>query len=123
MNAKYTYEQAEQFANIIVHIVNERLPKLTSLERSPSKRPHRVYLDYLQNNEGQTLAAPYSIRPVKDASVSTPLHWDEVRKGLMPSQFTIMNMTRRIEQVGDLWKPVIGKGVDLEKVISTLSTT
>jgi len=117
MNAKYTYEQAEQFANILVHIVNERLPKLTSLERSPSKRPHRVYLDYLQNNEGQTLAAPYSIRPVKDASVSTPLHWDEVRKGLTPSQFTIGNMARRVEQVGDLWKPVLGKGIDIEKVI------
>jgi len=121
MNAKYTYEQAEQFANILVHIVNERLPTLTSLERSPSKRPHRVYLDYLQNNEGQTLAAPYSIRPVKDASVSAPLHWDEVRKGLTPSQFTIMNMARRIEQVGDLWKPVIGKGVDLEKIMNTFS--
>jgi len=117
MGAKYTYEQVKNFVHLIVIEINRRQPKLTSLERMPAKRRHRVYLDYLQNNEGQTLASAYSVRPTKDASVSAPLLWDEVKEGLKPSDFTIMNMSERLEKVGDLWKPVIGKGIDMQEIL------
>jgi bifunctional non-homologous end joining protein LigD len=117
MGAKYSYEQVKNFIHLLVIEVNHRQPKLTSLERMPAKRRHRVYLDYLQNNEGQTLAAAYSVRPTKDASVSTPLRWEEVKEGLKPSDFTIKNIDARIKKVGDLWKPVLGKGVDIQKVL------
>lgn len=87
----------------------------------PAKRPHKIYVDFLQNREGQTLAAPYSVRPTPDATVSTPLHWDEVQTGLKPTDFTIKNMPTRLKKVGDLWQPVIGRGIDLPKIIKKLS--
>jgi bifunctional non-homologous end joining protein LigD len=120
MGGKYTYEQVKDFIHLLVIRINQREPKITSLERMPAKRQHRVYLDYLQNNEGQTLAAPYSVRPTKDASVSTPLRWDEISDDLRPSDFTIKNMEARLKKVGDLWKPVLGKGIDMQKIIKRM---
>ncbi len=121
MQAVYTYEQAKNLAHLIVLEVNKRQPKLTSVERNPERRRHRIYLDYLQNREGQTLAAPYSVRPTPDASVSMPLDWSEVKKGLKPSDFTIQNTPARLQRTGDLWKPVMGKGINLVKVLRAIS--
>lgn len=120
--AKYTYEQVRQFAQLIASLVHDRTVKLTSLERDPKKRQHKIYLDYLQNRESQTLAAPYSVRPTKEASVSTPLHWDEVNSRLKPANFTIENLPDRLKQTGDLWGPVLGPGVDLKKTIKGLES-
>jgi bifunctional non-homologous end joining protein LigD len=120
LQAKYRYEQARNLAHLIVLEVNKRQPKLTSVERMPEKRKHKIYLDYLQNREGQTLAAPYSIRPTTDASVSMPLHWDEVTVGLQPSDFTIQNALTRLKRTGDLWKPVMGKGIDMGAILKRI---
>ena len=111
--AEYDYEQARMFAQVVAQIANQRLPDTTSVLRVPAKRPERVYLDYLQNRRGQTVAAPYSIRPRPGATVSTPLSWDEVRPGLSPTQFTIHNIGQRLEKVGDLFSPALGPGIDL----------
>jgi bifunctional non-homologous end joining protein LigD len=113
MHAKYEYEQAKNLAHLIALEVNRRQPKITSVERMPKKRPHKIYLDFLQNRPGQTLAAPYSLRPTPDATVSMPLEWHEVKAGLEPTDFTIKNAMRRLKRKGDIWKPVIGKGLDL----------
>jgi bifunctional non-homologous end joining protein LigD len=121
LGAKYSNEQAKDFVHLIVIEVNKRQPKLTSIERMPEKRRHKIYLDYLQNREGQTLAAPYSLRPTKDASVSTPLEWHEVNNKLKPSNFTMQNIPKRLKKTGDLWKPVLGKGVDLKKILAKMS--
>lgn len=120
MGAKYTYEQAKQFAHLIAILVNRKLPNITSLERHPAKRQKKVYLDYLQNNKGQTLAAPYSVRPKSGATVSTPLEWKEVKKGLSPQDFNIKNIFARIKKKGDLWKPVLGKGIDLKSTLKRM---
>lgn len=120
MQAKYTYEQAKNLAHLIVLEVNKRQPKLTSVERMPAKRKNKIYLDFLQNREGQTLAAPYSVRPTQDASVSAPLHWHEVTPQLKPGDFTIKNMPARIKKYGDLWAPVVGKGIDLAAVLKKI---
>ncbi len=122
LGAKYDYEAARSFAQIVATMVNKQLPETTSLLRSPSQRQHRVYLDYLQNSRGQTLAAPYSLRPAPGATVSTPLDWSEVRKGLNPARFTIKSVPRRVEKVGDLWAPVLGKGIDLEGCLERLQS-
>ena len=121
MAAQYSYEQAKNLAHLIVLEVNKRSPKITSVERMPEKRRHKIYLDYLQNREGQTLAAPYSLRPTPNATVSMPLHWDEVTSGLSPADFTIKNAARRIHRTGDLWKPVLGAGIDLAATLKRLS--
>lgn len=123
LQAKYTHEQAKNFAHLIALEVNKRQPKLTSVERMPEKRKHKIYLDFLQNREGQTLAAPYSVRPTPDATVSTPLRWEEVTSRLKPTDFTIKNMPVRLQKVGDLWKPVMQKGIDLAQVLKRIGAT
>ncbi|HEU0051468.1 MAG TPA: DNA ligase D, partial [Patescibacteria group bacterium] len=102
---QYTYEQVRLFAEILANKIHRLLPHTTSLARSPTERQKHVYLDYLQNRRGQTMAAPYAVRPRPGATVSTPLKWTEVRKGLDPRRFTLRNSLARVERVGDLWTP------------------
>ncbi|TCJ17809.1 DNA ligase D [Flaviaesturariibacter flavus] len=121
LGAQYSFDQSRQLAELVVTLVNRELPDLTSLERSPSKRPNRIYLDFMQNAETQTAAAPYSLRPKPGASVSTPLHWDEVKKGLTPQTWHMRNVYDRVRETGDLFKPVLGKGINLEKVLQKVA--
>jgi bifunctional non-homologous end joining protein LigD len=120
LGAKYDYDTVKIFAQLIAQKVNEKLPKTTTLNRPLDQRKNRIYVDYLQNRQGQTLAAPYSARPKPGATVSTPLEWEEVNENLSPSNFTIKNMLKRFEKKGDLWKPVLGKGIDIPKIIESL---
>jgi len=115
---KYTYEQSKEFARVIVKLVHQELPKITSIERSIKDRKGRMYLDFLQNRPHATIASPYSVRPKPGATVSTPLHWEEVKKGLKMSNFTIFNVLDRLKSEGDFFKPVMGKGIDLRKIVS-----
>jgi bifunctional non-homologous end joining protein LigD len=122
LGAKYNYEQSRQLAELIATLVHHELPAFTSLERSPEKRKTKIYIDYLQNRPIQTVCAPYSVRPKPGATVSAPLHWEEVKKGLKISQFTIHNMKERVKSNGDLFKGVLDAGIDLNKVLRSLST-
>jgi bifunctional non-homologous end joining protein LigD len=117
--AKYTYEQSKEFARIIATLVQIEIPNFSSIERIVKARKGKMYIDFLQNRPQATVAAPYSLRPKPGATVSTPLHWDEVKKGLKMSDFTIYNVLERIKSAGDIFKPVLGKGINLEKVIKT----
>lgn len=121
MGAKYDFDQVKDFAHILMKQVNEQLPEITTLERSLQKRnDKKIYLDYLQNRTGQTLASAYSLRPKEGASVSMPLEWDELKPGLKPTDFTIENTLERIKEKGDLFKPVLGKGIDMMKALELL---
>jgi bifunctional non-homologous end joining protein LigD len=122
LGAKYNYDQSKQLAELVVTLVNQELPDITSLERSPSKRKGRLYLDYLQNRQTQTAAAPYSLRPKPGVPVSTPVDWTELKKGLTPTTFNARNIFDRIKSEGDLFKPVLGKGINLEKVLGKLAS-
>jgi bifunctional non-homologous end joining protein LigD len=122
LGAKYSYEQSKQLAELVVNIVHTQMPGITSVERSPSKRKGLIYLDYLQNRETQTAAAPYSLRPKPGVPVSTPLDWSELKKGLMPTTYNARNIIDRLEVEGDLFKGVLGKGINLEKVLSKLAS-
>lgn len=121
LGAQYTNEQARQFTEIIARMIHRRIPTYTSVERDPRKRKGKVYLDFLQNRRGQTLAAPYSVRPVRGATISTPVEWKEVEEGIVPEQFTMKNVPDRLQEKGDIWKPVIGPGVDLISFLEKLS--
>jgi bifunctional non-homologous end joining protein LigD len=122
LGAQYDYDQSKQLAELIVNLAYNEMPSFTSLERSPAKRKNKIYLDYLQNRKIQTIAAPYSLRPKPGATASAPLHWDEVKKGLQISDYTIENMYSRANEVGDIFKPVLGKGINLKKVLGKIST-
>lgn len=118
LNAKYTYDQSQLFAKLIVSLVHQQIPDYTSLERMVSARKGKMYLDFLQNRPGATIAGPYSLRPKIGATVSMPLHWDEVKKGLEMKDFNIFNAIDRLKAEGDLFKGVLGKGIDLKKAIA-----
>jgi bifunctional non-homologous end joining protein LigD len=117
LNAKYSYDQSQLFGRMIVNIVHKQIPEYTSLERMVANRKGKMYLDFLQNRPGATIAGPYSLRPKPGATVSMPLHWDEVKPGLTMKHFTIHNSLERVKSEGDLFKGALGKGIDLEKVV------
>ncbi len=121
LGAKYTYEQVKKFAELIATMVHQKIPKICTLERSIIKRKGKVYVDYHQNNFGQTLASAYSVRARPGAPVSTPLQWKEVKKGLDPKKFTIKTVFRRLKKWGDLYAPVLGKGINLERILKNLT--
>ncbi|MFA7253234.1 MAG: non-homologous end-joining DNA ligase [Patescibacteria group bacterium] len=120
MQAKYSYEQVRQFAELLVGLVHQEVPEYTSLVRTVKERRGKVYLDWLQNSWGQTLAAPYCVRPKQGATVSTPLEWNEVQKGLSPGDFTIKNAMSRFKNKGDIFMGVLNSGVIIEEVLSKL---
>lgn len=117
LGAKYTYDECQLFGKLIATEVHNRLPSYTSITRLTKNRKGKLYVDYLQNRPKATLAAPYSLRPKPGATVSMPLYWEEVKKGLQMSHFNIANAVNRIRKEGDIFKPVIGKGIDMKKVL------
>ena len=76
-----------------------------------------MYVDYLQNIRGKTVAGVYSVRANEGATVSTPLTWDEVRPDLDPSDFTMDTVPARLAKVGDLWAKGMKKPNKLEKIV------
>jgi bifunctional non-homologous end joining protein LigD len=120
LGAKYSYDQSRMFAQLVVTKVHEQLSSFTSIERAPAKRKGKIYLDYLQNRSIQTMAAPYSVRPRPGATVSTPLHWEELKKGLTPQEFTMFNIFERLKKEGDLFAPILKKGINMEKALTAL---
>ncbi len=79
-----------------------------------------MYVDFLQNRPQATLAAPYSVRPKPGATVSMPLHWEEVKKGLKMTDFTLKNAIERMRSEGDIFKPVLGKGINMKDALKKL---
>ena len=121
LKSKYEYVTVRDFAHIIASLVQEQLPEITTLERSLSKRGPKIYIDYLQNSAGQTLASVYSVRPVPGASVSTPLEWKEVNHQLSPKQFTMQNIFQRLKKKVDLFLPVLKEANSIDKALKALT--
>lgn len=120
LHGKYDYDQSKQFAELICYYVHQRLPAFTSLERDPKKRPKKIYLDFLQNRFSQTIVAPYAVRPRPHALVSTPLKWEEVTKDLDPKEFNIKNISSRLKKIGDIFKPILGAGINIKTALMRL---
>jgi bifunctional non-homologous end joining protein LigD len=96
------------FAKALAVELASRHPRLLTAEYRLANRPRgRVLVDYNQNRWGSTLASIYSVRPRPLATVSTPVTWDEVRSGIRIEDFRLDNVRERIEEVGDLWKPLL----------------
>jgi bifunctional non-homologous end joining protein LigD len=97
-------------AKTIAQILANMHPKLLTSEYRVAKRPTKhVLVDYNQNRWGSTLSSIYSVRPTPRATVSTPVTWEEIKKGVDMQAFTIETVPSRLKKVGDLWKPVLGK--------------
>jgi bifunctional non-homologous end joining protein LigD len=98
-----TYDSGFLFAQIVATMVAGAHPKQATVERSIKARGRRIYVDYMQNVLGKTLASAYSARASEFAGVSTPLTWDEVEEGVSPRDFTIATFDQRIKDAGDRW--------------------
>jgi len=85
-------------------------PQLITAEYRVARRPHgRVLVDYNQNAWGRTLASVYSLRPTLNATVSTPVTWSEIEQGAATEDYRIDNVPGRLQEVGDLWAPLLAK--------------
>jgi bifunctional non-homologous end joining protein LigD len=105
-----TQKQVWGFAKEFSHAVASQMPELLTAVYKVSKRPKgRVLVDYNQNAWGRTLASIYSVRPTELATVSTPVNWQELEKGIKIEQFRISNVPARLRKLGDLWKPLLEK--------------
>ncbi len=115
--AQYTHDESRDFTKLLCYLVHEMLPDLTSMERQVDKRKGKIYLDFLQNRKGQTLAAPYCVRPKPGATVSAPLEWKEVKSGLNMHDFNLFTMKDRVREKGDLFQGVLGSGIDISAIL------
>jgi bifunctional non-homologous end joining protein LigD len=120
-----SYESGLLFCQIVATVISARHPKVATVERAVKARGRgTVYVDYLQNIQGKTLATAYSARASDFAGVSTPLRWEELDTRLDPRDFTIVTAPARFREVGDLWARLrTEKPADLEAVFRRYSRT
>lgn len=105
-----TQKQVWTFAKELSHAIASQAPKLVTAVYIVSKRPKgRVLVDYNQNAWGRTLASIYSVRPRPEATVSTPVTWAELERGVKMEDFTMKNVPARLKKVGDLWQALLDK--------------
>jgi bifunctional non-homologous end joining protein LigD len=107
---QYSFEQTRNF----VHAMGQILAKESSLvvsEFRDTKKPGTVYVDYVQNGEGRTLICPYSLRVTPEATVSTPLEWSMLKKGIKPADFNIFSVPTLS---GEPWKEIFSHTQKLE---------
>jgi len=118
----YSYDQARMFCEGVARVVARDLREIATVERVIGKREGKVYVDFGQNRRGQTIVPPYVVRPVRGATVSTPLDWSELAEDLHPSQFTIQTLPPRLDARGDLFAPLLEDLQDLMPAIEALQS-
>ncbi|AFD06739.1 DNA ligase D [Solitalea canadensis] len=118
--AKYHYDSVKLFAEWLAGKAHELIPSISSIERSPQKRQKKVYIDFLQNRKGQTIAAAYSLRPKPGATVSWPLSWDEVTKELKMEDYTIKNVPSLLTKRKNPWADIYSSTVNIAAIMKKL---
>jgi bifunctional non-homologous end joining protein LigD len=117
-----TYEQSRTLGELLARLVIRQLPEITTITRVIQKRGPKVYLDYLQNRRGQTIVAPFSVRPLPGATVSMPLEWKEVNAKLDVTRYTIRSALPRMSKLKrDPMAPVLAEAPDLVSVLERLA--
>ncbi len=118
---RFTYEEIRLFTGAICTVI-EDVDKRTTTERKVKARGDRIYLDFLQNSLGKTINAPYSLRPLPGAPVSTPLTWEEIEtRKVKPSMFTLKTIFKRLEEKGDLFTGFPPLKQDISPFLSKIS--
>ncbi len=99
----YTFKQTREYVQKIGESLKKETDKIVT-ERSKSETKGKVYIDYVQNSHGRTMISPYSLRATAQATVSTPLRWSEVKKGLNPEKLNLFSVTQTKENP---WKGIV----------------
>jgi bifunctional non-homologous end joining protein LigD len=121
LGGQCTYEESRSLAELMARVVATELPEIATIIRSPRSRGGRVYIDYVQNGHGRLLVSPFCVRPLPGATVSAPLRWSEVKKGLTIGRHTIRSVPRRMKRlVDDPLRPVLETRPDLASALELL---
>jgi bifunctional non-homologous end joining protein LigD len=119
----FTYEDVRVFAEAVASIIVDRLPEIATIQRVVKRRKaHEVYVDFLQNIRGKTVASVYSPRPRRGAPVSTPLKWEEFKRPIDPKAFTIKTIFKRLDSFGDLFEKALTDRQDIAGFLETLKS-
>ncbi|HEY1250080.1 MAG TPA: DNA ligase D [Thermoanaerobaculia bacterium] len=122
LGGQCTYTESRTLGEILARVVEKELPETTTTARMLDSRGGRVYVDYLQNGHGKTIAGPFSARPVPGATCSAPLRWDEVGPRLDPKAFTLKSLPARMERLGeDPLAPLLALKPDLAGALTALA--
>jgi bifunctional non-homologous end joining protein LigD len=122
LEARYTYEQARTFAEVVGRLVGEANPNLVTFERTVQKRPKgRILIDALQNARGKPLASVYSVRAFPKATISAPLSPEELKRSVSPEKWNLKTFDARLRDVGDLWRDFWAKRQTLDRALELLS--
>jgi bifunctional non-homologous end joining protein LigD len=115
------YDEARSLGELLARLVVAELPEISTITRQVSRRAGKVYIDYLQNGAGRLLVAPFSVRPLPGAPVSTALRWSEVNSELEVKRFTIRTMPDRMRKLKqDPLREVLTESPDLARAIERL---
>jgi bifunctional non-homologous end joining protein LigD len=120
LGARYTYEQCRTFARLLAVMGVEAEPDISTVARPLRARGGKVYIDFGQNGHGQTIVAPYSVRPLPGAPASCPLEWREVTPRLDPARFTLETLPPRFDKMADPLTPVLGDGIDMAAALERI---
>ena len=116
-----TFDTAVALADLLGKLLVERHPDLATMERVVKKRGPKVYVDTGQTGTTRAIVAPYSVRAVPGARVSTPLHWDEVTKRLDPSRFSLRTVPARVQELGDPMQGLLAASPDVRGAVTKLT--
>lgn len=116
----FTYDEARNISGFFAKYLTQRYPDKITIERLVSNRGNKLYFDYLQMWYGKTIIAPYSPRATSSANVTTPLTWNEVKKGIHPSDYNLHTIRERLESHGDIFSDM--RTIDNNKVLSHILT-
>jgi bifunctional non-homologous end joining protein LigD len=122
MGRQLDHERVRQLGELLARVIIDRLPDIATTARTISARKGKVYVDALQNGRGKLLVAPYSVRPLPGATVSTPLRWSEVNPRLDVRKFNIRTVPERLRRMKeDPLLPVLDVLPDLARSLELLS--
>ena len=120
LGARYDYDVTRTFARLLAVMGVEAEPAISTIARPLRSRGGKVYIDFGQNGRGQTIVAPFSVRPLPGAPVSCPLRWEEVTAKLDPARFTIKTAPARFQKLGDPLAPVLTGRIDVAAALRKL---
>src|SRR5262249_49970671 len=114
------FDTARPLVDVIGRLIERKHPAIGTMERRINQRGQRVYIDTGQTGRTRTIVAPYSVRAYKGATVSTPLHWNEVGATLTPTRWSMLSVPARIEEQGDPMRPLLGDRPDIVQATARL---
>ncbi len=122
LGGQCTHSESRVLGEILAKVIEQEHGKIATTARAIGSRDGKVYVDYLQNGHGKTIAGPFSARPVPGATCSAPLKWSEVGGKLDPKKFTIKTLPARMKKLkDDPLRPVLTLKPDLQTALARLA--